>query len=477
MELGNKQFLFTKHKKHSNNITILSEEIADYILYYHKNLHFNKAETKDKSIYLLGDLFDYEVNSASNKTLLNQLAETVSLKTFFERLDQFYGEYIIIYKTKNHLIILNDCCAQHEVYYNSDYTEFGSQICLFEDLIAHKNHSYYDSKLFQQKKLYIGNTTPYSNINHLIANHYLDVLNFKTIRFYPNKTLEALDLEMVAKKASQQLKGYVTAISKQYKIVLPVTGGFDSRLLFLASLDLDCEYFVSKHANMDNNHYDITIAQQLCDLYGKTLHIIEDTSENNIALESNNTLDFPRNGSFPKKTKNKAVVNGNISEIARNYFNYHKKLTGEKLSLLNGFSQNDFAINQYQNWLDTNQPILKAFNFNTLDLFYWEEKMSNWTAKAKTEANTINVSLFSPFNSRSLLELLLSTNKKHRDKFTSKLYKAIICNLTDKYEVVNNIPTNPNLERKRALILKKLRLFKCFDAARLQLRIWKRLFS
>jgi len=474
MILGNKQFLFTKHPKTVDSEIVLTEVISDFTLYYNTNLQVTKSKTESKQLYLLGHLFSYEDSLATNKTLLDLLASTEDLEAFFKLLDSFYGEYVIIYKTEQQFLILNDCCAQNEIYYNVDFTEFGSQSCLLSDKTEVKNHPYYNSALFRNKKLFISETTPYINVKHLLANHYLEINTAKNIRFYPTQPLEILDINIVAKKAAKQLKGYITAISKRHDLILPVTGGFDSRLLFLASLDLGCEYYVSKHKNMSSNHYDITIAKQLCNLYGKTLHIIEDTSANSIILESAETLDVPRQGSFPKITKNKAIINGNISEVARNYFNYHTNLSGKKLALLNGFSQNTFVIEKYQDWLSKNKEIFLKHNFNLLDTFYWEEKMSIWTAKAKSEANAMDLNLFSPFNSRALLHQLLNTNRKDRDKFTSKLYKAITTELTDKSGTVNHITTNPDFERKRALILKKLRLFTYFDALRLKVRILKR---
>ena len=270
------------------------------------------------------------------------------------------------------------------------------------------------------------------------------------------------------------LKGYISAIAHRHKIILPVTGGFDSRLLFLASLDLECEYFVSQHKNMGDEHYDITIAQKLTGIFNKKLQVIKDEKETTNTLNKIQNIDNPRTTSFPKLVTGKVLINGNISEIARNYYNYIHPITAQKLTLLNGYSDNSFVIETYQNWLSQNKSIFDKFDYNILDMFYWEEKMGNWTAKAKTEAHAMHLELMSPFNSRALLHLLLSTKREYRDKFTSKLYRKIIENLVDNPKEINAIPTNPDFERRRALFLKKLKLFNLFDSLRLQLRIFKR---
>ena len=66
----------------------------------------------------------------------------------------------------------------------------------------------------------------------------------------------------------------------------------------------------------------------------------------------------------------------------------------------------------------------------------------------------------------------LDENIKGIMKF--ELYKKIIEHLIDNHKEINDIPTNPDFERARALFLKRLGLFKLFDSLRLQLRILKR---
>lgn len=472
--MNNKQFIFsTSPPKNYDNCSVV--KIKHYNLQFNTNLEYTHSQNNDFSLYLLGNLFDYVNTKASNQDLLNRLIQQQSKEDFFKVLDTYYGEYVIIYSTKREFILLNDCCAQKEIYYTEDYSELGSQACLLLNKNdSHKNHTYYNSTLFKQKKLFVGTSTSYSNIKHLAPNHYIDLLNKKTIRFFPVSKIKPQALDDVARKAALMLKNFITAISHRHAIILPVTGGFDSRLLFLASLHTKCEYFVSQHQNMNDDHYDIWIAQKITGLFNKKLHIIKDSAASNDTLNPTKNIDNPRKTTFPKLIAGKVLINGNISEIARNYFNYITPITAKKLALLNGYSDNTYVIDTYQEWLSHNKGLSKDYDYNLLDLFYWEEKMGNWTAKAKTEANAMNFELMSPFNSRALLQLLLATKRKDRDKFTSRLYKKIIEHLVDNHREINAIPTNPNFERTRALFLKKIGLFNLFDSLRLQLRIFKR---
>lgn len=472
--MNNKQFTLKKGAPDSHpDCSIV--KINDYYLQFNTYLNYTHTNNNDFSLYLLGNLFDYQDNKASNQALLDLLITQSNKEDFFKILDHYYGEYVIIYVRKDEFIVCNDCCAQKEIYYTDDYTELGSQVQLLsQNTNTEENHPYYTSPLFIKKKLFIGTSTSSSSIQHLAPNHYIDIVGKKVVRFFPITKINPQSIDEVAETAAIMLKGYISAIAQRHNIILPVTGGFDSRLLFLASLDVECEYFVSQHKNMGDDHYDITIAQKLTSIFNKKLQVIKDAKETTNILDTPPNVDNPRTTSFPKLVVGKVLINGNISEIARNYYNYIYPITPQKLTLLNGYSDNPFVIETYQNWLSQNRNLFNKLNYNILDMFYWEEKMGNWTAKAKTEAHAMHLELMSPFNSRALLNLLLATKRDHRDKFTSKLYCKIIENLVDNHKEVNAIPTNPDFERRRALFLKKLKLFNAFDGVRLQLRIFKR---
>lgn len=472
--MNNKQFIFSSSlPKNHDNCSVV--KIKNYHLQFTTRLKYTHSQQDDFSLHLLGSLFDSINTNASNQNLLDILIKQQTKEDFFKILDSYYGEYVIVYVSKKDFILLNDCCAQKEVYYTEDYAELGSQLNLLSNKDSRqKNHPYYNSSLFDKKKLFIGTSTSSTTIKHLAPNHYIDLVNKKTIRFFPVTKIEPQPIDDVAKKAAAMLKGYITAISNRHTIILPVTGGFDSRLLFLASLHTECDYFVSQHQHMDDDHYDIWIAQKITALFSKELQVIKDSEASSDTVDSTQNIDNPRATSFPKLIVGKILINGNISEIARNYFNYITPVTAKKLTLLNGYSDNTFVIDTYQEWVSQNKNRLKQFDYNLLDMFYWEEKMGNWTAKAKTEAHALNFELMSPFNSRALLRLLLATKRKDRDKFTSTLYKKIIEHLVDNHKEVNAIPTNPDFERTRALFLKKIGLFNMFDALRLYLRVLKR---
>ena len=133
----------------------------------------------------------------------------------------------------------------------------------------------------------------------------------------------------MAKKAVQILKDFVKAISLSHSIILPVTGGYDSRILFLASQDVtsSCDYFVSKHSNMTDNDHDITIPKRLTSLYNKEFLVVEETDRPKQEFKKDylHSIDFPRYISISNiANKNNVLLNANVSEVSSCLLGYHK---------------------------------------------------------------------------------------------------------------------------------------------------------
>ena len=293
------------------------------------------------------------------------------------------------------------------------------------------------------------------------------------IRFYPVSIIQELPLDEVAKRASLMIKDYIDAISLRHKTAIAVTGGYDSRILFLASLDTDSKYYVLKKKNMSGNHYDISIPKQLTSIYKKEFHVItiKKKEKNEFSQEYTKSIDFPRYLNFTGDIfKNHVYLSGKISEVARNYFGYKKNITPKDLSILNGYSIHTFPIKQYSEYLSKNNTIFKKLNYNLLDMFYWEEKMGNWAAKSKTESESLKRTVIAPFNSRDLLTLLLSVNRKFRDSHNNILYNKIIYYLSDNNKKVLKLKINPCPKQKIIKLLKKIKVYNLYSNINLTLK-------
>lgn len=459
------QFLLTKNH-FVNKFEMICKDILDFKLFFSPSVKFHRKTNNKLDLILLGDLFSFDEPHKNNDQILYDLSLINSETIFFEKLSKYYGEYIFIIIRNNKIKILNDATAQKEIYYTKNFSSFASTIRLIsfcEDIVKHNEKDilhFYSSENFKKKLVYINSETDYKNIKHLKPNHFLELNNKKVVRFFPSNLIKKNSLEKVVNEASKIIKGYMKSISLRYpNLILPLTAGFDSRLLFLSSLDINCEYYVSQHKWMNDSHPDILISKQLTNLFGKKLVIKKDAETNDKHIDNDYTfsVDYPRYISFPEIVNNKTIINGNVSEIARCYFPRISNPKPKDLIFLSNYKYHSYLNKIYDDWIKINDKNFKKFKYNFLDMFYWEEKMGNWLSKMKTESSAQGLKILSPYNSRYLLDMMLGVDIKYRNNYNTILYKEIAKKLTDNTKI-SKIPYNPSIETKIFSLLAKIRL-------------------
>lgn len=459
------QFLFTT----KNDIFFDWDKVIinKYFLYFHPELNYEVVKNKAVEIHLLGNIYDWEKHTLSNHEILNTLSKANSLDDFLVQLSKYAGQFVLIYKSNEKFILLNDACAQNEIYYDTGFSAFGSQTKILEKVInpepykEEENNHFFESQAFLKKRIFFGEKTHRSNVKHLLPNHFICLNDKKVKRFYPTIPIHIIPVDEAAEKAARILQGTIKAVAVRNKIAMAVTAGYDSRVLFLASINLKCKYFIYKHENMGDDHYDIIIPNKLTSLFEKEFSVIPDLKKDQINYSDNylNCIDFPRFQTYAGQDfTNHVYLNGNISEVARNYYGYHKNLNSKDFAYLSGYANSKMVIAEYENWLK-NKPGFEKLGFNYLDMFYWEEKMGNWAAKAKTESNALGKLVFSPFNSRELLEVLLSTKRKYRDSHNNILYNKMI-NILSKE--TSQLPINPGRKRKIIGFMKRMKIYNLY---------------
>lgn len=476
LEFFKRQFLLTLNENFE--LPWNRERILNYNLFYHPDLEFEHTANGMIDLYLLGFLFDYENPEYSNKKILDSLSVLNSFEIFLENLSKYSGHYVIIYRSNEKLILFNDACAQHEIYYDNLFTSFATQIKLLGKVIPIVPHSsvdaiiFFSSPTFLSEKVFIGETTHAENIKHLLPNHYIDTEQKSIIRFFPKDHLKLYSIDKASTEACKMLKGYIKAASLRNKIYMAVTGGYDSRVLFLASLGVDCKYYVSRLSNMNDRHYDIVIPQKLTKIFNKEFKVIvESPIDIKEKLKQEISIDFPRELKNPgEEYNNHILINGNISEIARNYYGYYQNILPGELAILYGYKGSRFVCKEYEKWLKSSSSLFSKNGYNILDMFYWEEKMGNWAAKAKTEMSVMGTIIYSPFCSHKLLTTLLSTPRNQRDEYSNTLYDMIINKFSPD---VYKIPINPSTKKKIILILKRLKIFNIIQIIRLKYKLLK----
>lgn len=473
----NKQFVMMK----SIDNDILNWDylqIADYKLFFHPELIINECELSYCKVVLLGDIYDYRNYKSTNQEIIRELAEsTNSFMDFVRESYKYSGTYVILYfdKKDNSIFLYGDSTNQREVYYiNKGSSEMvvGSQpniinlvMPMYEDNDI-EAYDFYSSKAFASRKTYVGEVTNYVGLKHLKPNHFIDIQSRETIRFFPDQKLSKISLSIATEKAVMMIRGYIKAAAERYPLLVPVSAGWDSRVLLSATKDIAdrCTYFVYKHPHMSDSNQDVVIPQQLFKKLGIDFSILEysediSTDLYNQILES---LPFPRKNGFKyiinvlkKDYPDHLCLNGNVSEIVRKYYERIYNLTPKKIAFLQKYPESKYAIHEYEKWISASSEIFDDNNFSISDMLYWEENCGNWAAKGKSEVLTAS-ELFSPFNSRELLVTLLSVDEKYRDKQNPVLYKHIIKYL---WEDVLQVPVNPSFKIQVIKALHKIGIY------------------
>lgn len=285
------------------------------------------------------------------------------------------------------------------------------------------------------------------------------------VRYWPNKPLEKTSLKQSVSAFSNIFKNSILAANRHHDLSLPMTAGWDSRMILAACKDFAPElyYYTLKYRNLTDASDDILLAKKLLNRLGLTHHIINCTD----SISADFSADYKGNVAnahlndwghiaynMYKNLPDKVAIKGNCSEIGRCYYyplSVHKPITSSNdfVRFQKGWNKLPFVQHQLEKWYSEikGQEINKGYNL--LDLFYWEHRMGSWQAQSQLEWD-IAQEVFTPFNNRELLDLMLSTSPKYRCKPDYLFLKSVIKTLWKEclVEPINPIPQKKWLKLK-----------------------------
>lgn len=432
----------------------------------HKDLSFTTTSQKEVTITLVGHAIDPHHPKLTNSDVLQSLiAHSSELKSLIDATYPLVGRWMLILQNDHGTYLFTDPCGLRQIYYHSN----GEQVwCASQPEIIRENRTVIlnkdidmmtflmDQNHARQESAWIGSETIYENCFHLMPNHYLDMDHFEQVRFYTSNYTPCEDTQEIVELSSKILQGTMKALVARHDVTLALTAGWDSRVLLAASKQVceHIEYYVYRQENMTKNHPDIYIPTRIRRKLG--LKFVVKTPDKEIPgwfvsiLSRNVTcariLPKTRNIYHKLRTgENRININGNGSEICRNFFDkYCKQDIGDISStdlaskMFGNKIQSKYVTHELDLWKSSfdHQPIV---NWNILDYLYWEQKMGNWGSQFPAEQD-IATDEISPFNCRQLIECLLSSPRNLRSAPDFILYKEIIMNM---WPEVMQFPVNP----------------------------------
>ena len=458
------------------NYTLLNN---DYHLYTHIDLNFTYRKSGEKSLYILGDIFDGHNPSYTNDDIIDKLM-IYSFNDLVIQADIYAGRYVIIYCDENNIQIFNDAATSRKVFYaiNSDQVWCGSQPHVLADILNIPKTTdkdklqYFESEYFFKNELIgIYHHTIYDEIFQLSPNHFLDYKLKKCVRFWPYQPVVLSSLEMVTRNAGDLLKGYMNAIHHRYKkLMMAVTAGMDSRFLLAASKDISQHvfYYINRLPGMNDDNMDIRIGKRVTESLGLDFHILEPDQQ----IDEKFKEIYLKNTVFPYESRLSLIYNiyykrfpdyinlpGNFSEVGRNaWYFYRSKITGKDMVNLTFTGDFKYAINKSSEWISEVKDICRSNNVNILDLQYWENRITTWGTHFQASKDIAQEEVL-PLNSRQLMTILLSSKRKYRDEDVCYLHRRMIKYL---WKEALDVPVNPTFTKFYFKLLKHIGLFRLY---------------
>jgi hypothetical protein len=420
-------------------------------IYAHPDCEITTALSPNNNIKLalIGYVFDPNCPNKQNIDIIDELvSQETSIDSLSQKISNLAGRYIFVICIDNLKYVMNDMCGLRTVYYSlsDDQFHLASNPALLKKIIQLKPSKNY--KIYTESKYYKNDIeywlpsglTLYDNVDQLVPNHYLDLNKHKQIRYWPYKKIKKQNLEEAAQKTANLLENLILSANNRFKLALPLTAGWDSRVLLATSKKYinDIYIYTLQFRWFVDDSSDIKIPKSITRKFGIPYNKLDCRKEmdpefykiykSNVDLAHDDWAKIS-NGMKDEFPNNRVVLKGNGSEIARCSLyptGKHNVTSANQLPVWNPeFLDLDFILEYLDIWMKDAQKICESFNVDIIDLFYMEILMGGWQAQWQLEWNIIQEE-FTPYNYRPLIETMLGVPIKYRLHDKPILYQEII---------------------------------------------------
>lgn len=393
--------------------------------------HLNTATSRSgpRAIVMLGHVMDPEHPHATDADILDSLlAESESYVAFERATGRLSGRWLMFVQIGNDLRLYPDAAGSKSTFYVADRPDLGlwaaTQPRLLAPFLGLKadRHRCAEFLRAHAHDVWPGETTPFPDMRQLLPNHYLDLRSGKARRFWPCRDPAEHDLDSAAALMARKFHGTIASALHRRGVVLPLTGGYDSRALMSAAGELRKSVSPVTILHPDIRYADILLSAKIARRLGlphRKVRVRKGNEQVRRMFRMNVGDMFWDPGlkwaqTFREFDGNNFVLTGNDAAILRaNYYRdgrIAKPLTSSRLATLAGYPGNPVAEVSCQHWLDGLPPLSDSM---LLDLFHWEFRVGNWAALAKTLLDTV-CEVIVPYNCRELLEAGLGVRAEHR---------------------------------------------------------------
>ncbi len=447
-----------------------SFDFADLRIHAHARLKVTIVATESTQVALLGYIIDPRRPDDSDETIVQRLAATsASPEELHENIECTTGRYVLLFKTAGAFIVTGDAFHFRHIYHAAPDHEFAmtSSPRLFLSFFGYELQLSEAKKALLQLPEYLdhehhwyGDESMDDRLLKLLPNHLLD-LGTREVRRVPFSPLERADDEAkVIDQASAILRDTYAALARRYRLIQPLTAGWDSRLLLAASRDLSgrIDYFVFDRSSGRND--DVRVPTALSERLGLQFTVVEPVPPTEEFLERYKAEHvmpriLPKTAniyyhSLQRYDANVVNVNGNGGEVVRCRYGWSRRPPSLDLvcECTPYGTRSPYVCEVMKRWYAEALACENELGLRVLDLFLWEQRMGHWGAQYPFEQDIV-VEEMSPFNNRGLLLTLLSVDGKKRKAPPYTFYRRLIADL---WPEAMSEPINPGEAWFKAMV-------------------------
>lgn len=401
------------------------------LLTLHPDLNTTVVENGDNKAVLIGYAIDPCQPELTDETILERFVDPdIILNDVISGLQKLSGRFILIVKLSSGVWLFPDACALRQVNYCTD--EKGMTWCASqaETLAEHFGfqhdeeflhyRDYAVSVLTKEEFWFINDRTPYREVKCLLANHYLDLIHGKVVRFWPvADCIGSLSIDESIRLSSPILQNGIRVSADRFDLKFGISAGSDSRRSLAAAKKVTDKILFFTHTPRSYNA-DMDIPTRLLPMLG-----IEHYEIGLQSMDSRFRDLYERSATWARKSRGQiaysmlkyfgseaTVLNSNLSEIHQCWYWLPKsRINGEGLALATRLNH-PLAVNEFQRWIDDAESACAISGMNILVLFDYELR-SRWVTAALSEYDIAHET-FNPYNNRYLCCLELAVNERYR---------------------------------------------------------------
>jgi hypothetical protein len=402
---------------------------TDFVLAAHPDVQVNDRCVGRRHLIVLGDILDPEYPERNNQQVLDSLFEAFTGYPELEHATfRMGGRWMLLAALGTECRAYPDATGSRPIYFSLVdgeiwlgslpsvlATEFGFKPSeqLIKDLAATERGDWWP-----------GSLTPFPQVRHSGPNHYLDLLRGASIRFWPDEAIQTVSIDYAAHEIGRLLSGLIRAAANRYSVFIAVTGGYDSRTLIAASGGIHGKIRFYTLAYPGIEQFDLRTPARMAKAFGLNYVTEQFEQPDDKFLESFDLLasrmvrgQCRLNAvSYLRFPSDAVFVEGTASEIIRCFYyrngKHPQRVDAAALADQGGFGDAPAALLAFEQWLE-NVPT--DVGINMLDLFYWEQRVGNWSA-ADYQTQEVVRRVLSPFNCRQILIVGLGTSVDMRQE-------------------------------------------------------------